>query len=53
MAFIELNGLDLPAVQDQGDRDDMELGEGMARAFDGSVLRSNRGFKRQWSFTTL
>ena len=53
MAFLTLNGIELPALVNSGERDDMEIGEGLSRAFDGSVQRSTRGHKRVWSLQSL
>jgi hypothetical protein len=53
MAFIQLNGIELEAQQGSGDEEEQEVGEGLTEAFDGSALRSVRGYKRRWSFTSL
>ena len=53
MALITLNGIELDALAGSGDEEELEIGEGVSRAFDGSALRSVRGYKRQWSFTSV
>ena len=53
MAFITLNGIALSVLANSGDRDDLEIGEGLSRAFDGSAQRSVRAWKRQWTLSTI
>jgi hypothetical protein len=52
MAMITLNGIALSVLVPTGDRDELEIGEGLQRAFDGSALRSVRAYKRRWTMTT-
>lgn len=53
MAFLTLNGIELSVLADSGDRDDLEIGEGLSRAWDGSAQRSVRAYKRQWTLQTV
>jgi hypothetical protein len=53
MAFITLNGITLSVLVPSGDREELEIGEGLQRAFDGSTQRSVRAYKRRWTLTTV
>jgi hypothetical protein len=53
MAFITLNGIVLSVLVPTGERDELEIGEGLQRAFDGSAQRSVRAYKRRWSLSTI
>jgi hypothetical protein len=52
VSFLTLNGVTLFADSGKGvDRDDFVVGQGVVRAFDGSVFMSAQGYKRTWKLS--
>lgn len=46
--FMRVQGVPLPVALNSIDRDDVEIGAGLERAYSGAALRSVQAVKRQW-----
>jgi hypothetical protein len=49
---LALNGVAVAVMVDSVQREEVEIGEGLTRAYDGSNLRTTQAYKRQWKART-